>query len=286
MITIKLRGGLGNQMFQYALYCSMAEQNIDVCLDDYSSFNEKERPEHAGFGLSVFNAEYKRYKPNSMPDWVTSNDNLLHKIIRRLRFLQLPLPLYIEKSPSVYDAGVFNLKNKYIEGYWQSEKYFEGIKPHILTKFTYKGEWSSDNIKYRDSMNSSNSVSVHVRRGDYLQTSRYSNICTSDYYKTAIKYVKDHVVNPTFFIFSNDIDWCENFFDKTDNVVFVKGNDGTKAVFDMLLMSKCKHHIIANSSFSWWGAWLSPHEGITIAPNKWDNLCITPDIWCKNWIRI
>ena len=114
------------------------------------------------------------------------------------------------------------------------------------------------------------SVGIHVRRGDYLNIPLYSGICDLPYYTRAIEYIKSKSKNPKFYIFSNDMEWCKINL-PVENAVFVEANTGINSIFDMILLSSCKYNIIANSSFSWWGAWLNKNKKAVIAPTKWYN---------------
>lgn len=283
MKTIKLCGGLGNQMFQYALYKAFVKRNMDVCIDDVTYYDIENKSPHLANHLDIFKGKYQS---------VTNHNSILRllSIERFLHRLHLPIDLVSkcsDKAPSVFDDAVFYTDAKYISGYWQSEKYFTEIATELKDDLEYIGEWSESNLAYRERILTSNSVSVHIRRGDYLTLSDvYGGICTEDYYKKSIEYIKDKETNPIFFIFTNDIEWCKLFFDGHEEVVFVQGNEVEHSYMDMILMTYCKHHIIANSSFSWWGAWLSKHKGITIAPSRWLNNRETPDIWCDGWIKL
>lgn len=286
MITVKLIGGLGNQMFQYALYRALELKGREVCLDDYTYFNRQSPPPHLVYHLDIFGLKYRKMDPDKMPAFLIDPKSLLFRVAHKYN---CGLRYYFEKEASKFDPDVFSPRNanKYFEGYWQTDKYFEEYKKELKKDFSYIGEWSEDNLQYRKMMENSNSVSLHIRRGDYLKIAHaVGNICTEEYYRNAIQYIKQQIEKPSFFIFSNDLEWCKSFFNDNDNVVFVEGNDVEHSYMDMILMTFCKHHVIANSSFSWWGAWLAPEGGITIAPSKWYQKASTPDIWCKDWIKM
>ena len=143
-----------------------------------------------------------------------------------------------------------------------------------------------ENIKIASEIKNSESVSLHVRRGDYLNEPMFNGICDVKYYDLAMQKIKHMVDSPVWFIFSNDISWCRKHFTQ-ENVIFVDNNSGENSYRDMQLMSLCKHHIIANSSFSWWGAWLGEQQdAITIAPRRWIKEGQSSDIICHNWITI
>ena len=285
MITVKLKGGLGNQMFQYALYRAFDLRGEIACIDDFTYFNRQSPPPHLVYHLDIFNLKYRKMDPTKMPSYIVNPNSLLFRVFHKYG---CGPSLFFEKSASKYDATVFDErnKNKYFEGYWQTERYFVDFKETIKKDFQYVGEWTPENKKYREMMQNSNSVCIHIRRGDYLKHSAYTGICTEHYYKHAIDYIKSQVSTPRFFVFSNDLEWCKSIFGKEDNVVYIEGNDVEHSYMDMILMTFCKHHVIANSSFSWWGAWLGPEGGITVAPFKWSQTDDATDIWCKGWLKM
>lgn len=145
------------------------------------------------------------------------------------------------------------------------------------------------NLELAKLITAKESVSLHIRRGDYLtaENSIFQNICTPTYYKNAVSYMNSNVVNPYYFIFSNDIEWCKNNLN-LDNITFVDWNIGVNSYKDMQLMSLCKHNIIANSSFSWWGAWLNNNPNkVVCVPKRWYNNKATVYGECPDsWVRI
>jgi len=143
------------------------------------------------------------------------------------------------------------------------------------------------NIRLLESMKNRNTVSIHVRRGDYIEHPTLGGVCNLKYYLNSIKYIKANVQDPFFIIFSNDIAWCKDSLD-LDNSVYVDWNTGTSSFKDMQLMSLCKNNIIANSSFSWWGAWLNDNNNkIIVCPNKWLNdKNIGIDVMPPQWHRV
>ena len=174
------------------------------------------------------------------------------------------------------------LRKGFVNGYWQSEKYFESIEDIIRNVFTFP-EASEQNKAIAREMAASTSVSIHVRRGDYL---RYfpNNVLDEAYYGPAMAYFTERFKDVHFFIFSNDISWCREHL-SAERISFVDWNTGKDSPYDMWLMTQCKHNIIANSSFSWWGAWLNNNpEKIVIAPGRWFDEFSTPDIYCKDWV--
>ena len=172
-----------------------------------------------------------------------------------------------EKRSSYFDASVFKNDDVYLDGYWQNELYFSDIREELLRDLTSISSMSELGVVYMEGIKKSNSVSLHVRRGNYLNLKNF-NVLDIDYYMKAVEYIRKNVEKPTFYIFSDDLEWCKNSLGFLDNCIFV---DSTKTeIDDLKLMSFCKHNIIANSSFSWWGAWLNQNcKKTVIAPKDW-----------------
>jgi len=292
MIMLNIIGGLGNQMFQYAAGKALAlkiGQDLMVDIAEFSGYQL-----HHGFELNRLfncNAEIASHKDVS---------NILgwQALKFAQRFLKKPqLKLFRRQSfvvePHYHHWPMLNeIKgNAYLLGYWQSEKYFADYSEEIRQAFTFKLSLSMENSKIADQILNVNAISLHVRRGDYVSDSKNSfiGVCSLDYYQNAISYIKSIVDSPVFYIFSDDINWVKAHIVLDSPAVFVSHNQGAESYNDMRLMSMCKHHIIANSSFSWWGAWLNAHpEKIVIAPKKWfaSDQFDTSDLLPSSWIRI
>ena len=286
MLIVGVFHGLGNQMFQYAFYLSLKLKGYDVYLDNKLEWLGYKKA-HNGYELdkvfninNVFISEEKRkyYK-----GWSGILGKIQRKLIKNDK-------LYIKRSPIEdnikYYPEVFNFNNKLLISGWQSEKYFYDIKKDIKNAFCFKQTLDDKNLKLAKEMKKENSISVHIRRGDYLKDKYFYGVCDKNYYDKAIKYFLSKNEKSKVYFFSNDMDWCrKNFCD--ERFYFVEGNVGTNSYKDMQLMSCCKHNIIANSTFSWWGAWLNNNKNkIVIAPNKWFNsvegTCdIIPETWKK-----
>jgi len=179
----------------------------------------------------------------------------------------------------------------YLAGYWQSEKYFQDAEPIIREDFTFKIPMASRNEQIAEKIAQANAISLHVRRGDYVNnphTKATHGICSPDYYRDAIGYMAKQIENPHFFIFSDDMPWVRSQMKLDFPCYYIEHNSGAESYNDMRLMSMCQHHIIANSSFSWWGAWLNPYPNkIVIAPRKWfANNSDTDDLIPPGWIRL
>ncbi len=264
MIIFELSGGLGNQMFQVAVAHSyqLRFPNIEIVID-VSQFNNNIRK----LELDKFFYIKENFLFINQP---ILSDNL---IIRNFSNL-LGNKIFIESNPFIFDEKLFKCKDgKKIRGYFQSEKYFSGIRDEIIKifKFPILALASiAENIK---AIQECNSVSLHVRRGDYISNksaNAYHGVLSLDYYKQAAAKINYIVQEPHYFIFSDDTNWVKSNLNFVPSATFVDINKGDNSYLDMYLMSQCKHNIIANSSFSWWGAWLNQNEEkIVIAPQKW-----------------
>lgn len=268
---VRIMGGLGNQMFQYAFFKSMQEKGLEtfINIDDL----EKEKK---GFELSTVFPEVRFQLDRNHKFDAYKNSLSYHE-------------LFCENEHGVYDRSVYTHSDASFLGYWQSEKYFRDISDQIRNDFRFDIKDKSLVQLAEKITGMPGAVSVHVRRGDYLDVPEmYCGICTSEYYNRAIQYMTDHIEEPQFVFFSDDLQWVhENLF--IENAVYVEASmfDSYSNWYDMYLMTCCKHNIIANSSFSWWGAWLNNNEKkIVVAPDKWLNNENTIDIWCEGWVRI
>lgn len=281
---IRISGGLGNQMFQYAFFLSLKKQFETQVDTSWYNYND----DHNGL-------ELMKWFPVSFPvapvEMCEKYGCCKHDVFHKIYYKLLPKNTYYrqgDKESITYDENVYNEKYVYIDGYFQSEKYFDECQNEIRKTFKFSVQnLSEDNKSLLSEIEKHNTVSIHIRRGDYINLSKYKGICDYEYYRKAIRYISDRVDNPRFIVFSNDMKWCRRNFD--NKYIYVDWNQGKDSYIDMYLMSKCKHNIIANSSFSWWGAWLNTHgeKSITIAPKKWLNtvdeseMDIIPDRWVK-----
>lgn len=185
----------------------------------------------------------------------------------------------LNKFRLIRDSGALNSelfhldtkRNYYLEGQWGNEKYFENAKDQVRKHLTFKLPLDPVNENLAREIRSANSVSVHIRRGDYIGNSSFIDLCIGDYYPDAFQYITRNVENPVFYIFSDNAGWCRQNLKwlKDYQHIFVMGNKGNENYKDMQLMSLCRYNIIANSTFSWWGAWLNRNaEKIVICPQK------------------
>lgn len=282
--VVQMTGGLGNQMFQYALYQKLKAQGKTAKLEDESGYRDAgTREKHL---QKAFDITYERPTVAEMQLLTDSSLKFLNRVRRKL--FGRKSKSYVEKQFN-YDANVFAQEAAYYEGCWQTEKYFKDIESKLREEFTFRCEIPEESRRFLDRIENCNAVSVHIRRGDYLNEAQqkvYGGICTDSYYERAVSMVKEKVPDARFFIFTNDPVWAKAHMTGEEFEV-VDCNDESAGYLDMLLMSHCKHHIIANSSFSWWGAWLNPHaDKIVVAPSKWLNDRDCSDIYTVGMLAI
>ena len=288
MKIVKILGGLGNQMFQYAFYISLrAKYPNDRIKVDCSYF--KGYPLHNGLEIQrIFELELEQasFAELTSVTWPLYNYRL-YQLGKRI--LPIRKTHYFEMSNSNFDDNILK-KECYLDGYWQNECYFENCRDTIRKIYHFILPLNLKNYDIKEEVKSVNSVGLHVRRGDYLKHKMYMGICEKDYYIAAIKYIRQHIDNPCFFVFSNDIEWCKGNINNAMNdcsVKYIDWNVNEQSYIDMQLMSECKHNIIANSSFSWWGAWLNNNPNkIIVSPKKWLNSNLKNSPQCPDWILI
>ena len=291
---IFLQGGLGNQMFQYAFYLAQKNKAISVKCDISMILHQNQ---HNGYELErlfgiYLSADQKVFLLlRSMYYCTVNKQKLIYRIAMNM-LKKMKYKLFMDIIPSVYIPTLLEPDGKrlFLLGYWQTEYYFSDIRNEILHVFHFNETLLSSNTEIMKSdIMSCESVSIHVRRGDYLSEENkdmYGGICTAEYYQKAINLILEKLQTPIFYVFSNDMDWVRKNLD-VPNPVFVDFNQGVDSWQDMFLMSQCKHNIIANSSFSWWGAWLNQNPTkIVISPSRFINSNYPSDIIPEAWIRL
>lgn len=285
MKVIKAFGGLGNQMFQYAFYLYVKENNSDTVFDvrDYDIHSY-----HSGFELTeIFGITAERLSDREIKSISLKQENLLVRALRRYCGLRL------SKNTEVYENKEYTFvpfrafySDVVLRGNWQDVNYILPVEEKVRTAFEFPRIVSDKNTEVKELIQSCNSVSIHVRRGDYLMTSNLGGVVGAQYYRGAIEYIIKNVISPVFFIFSDDIEWCKTEFNDLCPI-FIDWNKGNQSYIDMQLISLCKHNIIANSSFSWWGAWLNQNPGkIVIMPQQWDTECKENKLVWNGWQTI
>jgi hypothetical protein len=274
MITVRLKGGLGNQMFQYALGRVLAIKNsAELKLDtSFLSLNFKSITKRT-YNLDVFNIKAE-----------ITHSSYLISILRRI------FKSRGQEKSFQFDKNILSIGGEaYLDGYWQSPKYFERLEDMLKKDFILKNPLTHNTKILAEEIKNSNSLCVHVRRGDYVGNKNHE-VTDKDYYTRGIEYIKNHTQIDKIYVFSDDINWCRNNLSFEFPVMFVDNNyAGIYGEEHMYLMSKCKNFIIANSSFSWWGAWLSEYKDkIIVCPKQWfpDASVSTNDLIPESWVRI
>lgn len=294
MNIIRMTGGLGNQMFQYALYLKLKKLGRQVKMDDVTEYENRDaRP----IMLWCFDLSYSRASGEEINRLTDGFLKLSHRIRRKL-FGRRSLE-YQEQSCN-FDEQVLLREPAYLTGYFQSERYFKDIEKQVREAFSFSDKiWKEADAKtaekirdFQRQIDHSLSVSVHIRRGDYTENEAvYGYICTDAYYKKAVELIREKYPGACFFVFSNEPEWAgkwirDQYGEETEFTV-IEGTDENTGYLDLFLMSRCRHHILANSSFSWWGAWLNPNADKTvIAPSKWFNNQECRDIYTDEMLKI
>lgn len=281
MIIIQMAGGLGNQMFQYALYRQLISMGKIVKMDDEAGFKEDEQrnPALAPFGIT--------YERASRREIIRMTDASMFPPARiRRKLFGRHSHSYFEEN-KLFQAKVFDWDNVYLEGYWQSEKYFSNVAEILKKEFRLKsiGGLSVQAEERLREIEQTQAVSIHIRRGDYLLPQNqvlFGDICTERYYEKAMKTIADRYPDVTFYLFTNDSEWAEKWIEKPYLIVPVEWAEAKD--YELLtLMSRCKHNILANSSFSWWASYLNENpDKMVIAPDKWLNGWDCSDIYRKD----
>jgi hypothetical protein len=309
MIVVELMGGLGNQMFQYALGRHLAEKyQTELKLDLRFLLDRTPRKSSVfrDYDLSIFPIEQ---------NFLTEGEAALLLNGKS----EKPFQVVKEKKIYYFDAEVLKSPdNIYLRGFWQNEKYFKDIEDIIRKEFVFQQDWDSETNALAEHIKAVSAVCLNVRRGDYVSiptARKWHGLCGPDYYQEAVFFTSEKVVDPQFFIFSDDITWCKrHFICHNSNLrimlfkqtfshfgilnkrfcrisyptAFLSKKHGQNKFRDFYLMSLCKHFIIPNSTFGWWAAWLCPNpDKIVIAPKKWvraaniDASDVTPSSWLR-----
>jgi len=292
MIVVRLNGGLGNQMFQFAAAFALSRRLGVECRADLSSFQRGIRryeldcftgpPGIAGDKDIPLSSRLTRFR---VPSVLARN---LGAALDRMKIFHQESSAAFIFNPKVCELS----DNTYLDGYFQSEKYFSHIEREIRRIYMFRNSSDVTNEKMLDEIRATQAVSVHVRRGDYISnatTNRYHGTCSVEYYSKACRMLAERASDLRFFIFSDDSSWAEENIKPPARTVYVGHNKSAADYEDMRLMSNCRHHVIANSSFSWWAAWLNPSpEKIVIAPKRWvaDTNVPTSDVLPDKWIAL
>ena len=290
MIIIKIFGGLGNQMFQYAFGKYLSKRNdVDLLLDISYFRNQSLRK----FELNHLNVKNLQFAEESQIRIVRKESNPISFLFRKLNTAVSPYYKWsvIEQMNFDFDPNYLKVEAPaYVSGYWHSENYFLGIADLIRSEFDYIKDLAPYAQSISNQIGTGTSCSIHIRRGDYVNDANtyvVHGVCSMDYYLRAIAAINAQFKDVTFFVFTDDIPWVKtsSLFNNT-NFTIVENTDNHFE--DFKLMSKCSHHIIANSSFSWWAAYLGDFPSkVVISPSKWfknklaDRISITPKTWIQ-----
>lgn len=277
MIIIKVKGRMGNQLFQYALYRKFEVMGKEVYIDNSVYFQEncpwQYELDMMGFTPRV--ADKKDIKR------LAGGENVWNKAWRRLGLKST----YYCQTDSAYHKEILERDNIYLNGYWQSEQYFGDIRTQLLAGIKYSIERIEKNKEFYDNIENTESVCVTIRRGDYLSNPEVKKkyfVCDKVYFESGMEKISRLVKEPVFFAFSDDIDWVRENVTFPGKVYFESGND--PVCEKLRLMSACKHFVISNSSFSWWAQYLSVNEKkIVYAPRQWYADGRKTDIYQENW---
>lgn len=289
MKIVNIIGGLGNQMFQYALYKALQKkfptEDVKIWTGAFRGYGKHNAYElERVFGLKTEAASTAEMMHIAYP--------YVHYRLWQAGFHLLPQrrTMFKEQVFGHYYADVLERQGDcYYDGYWQNEKYFSDIRTELLKTFV-PTDIDEKNAETARQLATSNSVAIHVRHGDFLKLPVYRDICGLDYYQQAIAEIQHRTQVDTFCIFSNDMDWCrEQIVPLLKGTAYIAAdwNTGEKSYLDLYLMSQCRHNIIAHSSFSWWGAWLNQHnDKLVIGPRKWNNLKTSDFELSPEWFKI
>jgi hypothetical protein len=283
-VVTRLLGGLGNQLFQYATARALAARSGLPLKLDLSAL-QGHRPQR--YGLAPFAIAATEATPDEIRG-LRRGPDLLLRIAPRLAGRHVLVERHFHFDPTVLRVR----GPAYLSGYWQSERYFADADARIRAELVVKAAPADQNEATLRAIRSRESVAVHVRRGDYVsnpRTHRIHGTCSLDYYQRAIAEIRQRVKEPHLFVFSDDGAWARRHLDTPLPVTFVDHNGPDRGHEDLRLMAACRHHVIANSSFSWWGAWLARHPGQhVIAPARWFAAARhrTSDLYPDGWTRI
>jgi hypothetical protein len=289
MDVIVIFNGIGNQMSQYAFYLQKRKINSSTYLISTCR-------EHNGLEIdSVFDIGWNERFINKCLD-------ILFKLLMTRRFKIFTNPLkFLLKGVGcrvILENFNYDFNSDYLKpskgitfyvGGWHNEKYFINVKSQVVSGFSFSKEIDELSLAIAKEMSLNESVAMHVRRGDYLSEANinlFGKVCTKSYFEKAITVIDDQIKSPHYYIFSNDIDWVKQNF-KLENVTYVTHNTGENSWRDIFLMTNSKYNIIANSSFSWWGAWLNKNEfNKVVSPAKFLNDDTVSDIYPSHWTKI
>jgi hypothetical protein len=291
VIISRLEGGLGNQMFQYAAGLRLATARNTRLKLDLSGLDDPTIRTPRSYELDAFAVTAELASPSDIEPIMARSGGLIGGLAARWP-RDRSRPATVERT-FCFDPQVLLLPDGVcLRGYWQSERYFEDVSDLVREELTFRASAVGRNAETLKEIAACNSVSLHVRRGDYMtDPAVYAmhGVCSIDYYHHAVDHIRERVANPTFYLFSDEPEWVRENLDLGGSVRLVDHNGPEDGSEDLRLMSRCAHHIIANSTFSWWGAWLNPGpDKIVIAPKRWfaDDSLDTSDLLPASWVKL
>jgi Glycosyl transferase family 11. len=289
MVIAQIRSGLGNQMFQYAFAKRLSIVNDAELRLDLSQYGDRQL---RAYELNNFAISAGRLR---------IGERCLARVARSKRFsaarrfseqmLGGPVTELYDRQTG-FDSEAFGARgNLYLEGFWQSWKYFADIRPILLKEFDVLLAYESSDKRILEEIDKTSSVCLHIRRGDYVsdsQTSKLFGVCSPDYYHRSIAYIREHIPMPKFFVFSDELGWAKKTFGEHEDFRYIAHNDSCSPAYDFRLMKRCKHFILSNSTFGWWAAWLSEFPGkLVIAPKSWyKSTWTTDDLIPAEWLTL
>lgn len=297
MVIANLIGGLGNQMFQYAAGRSLASRcgaELKLDISGFEVYQKNEQLDYRQYMLGNFCIS-ERFVSDGDKQLFNFNKPCKNKFQLYLKkvFLSARTATYFKERQFHYDEAFELLDgNVYLEGHWNSEKYFKSVADQVRHDFKLKHPPSSPNAALLEKIRQCHSVAVHVRRGDYVtnvKASQVHGVCDLVYYRKCVDYLTAKIDRPHFFVFSDDHEWVRENFKIDSPLTIVDHNGPMESHEDLRLMSHCEHQIIANSTLSWWGAWLNDqHHKMVLAPRRWfsSNKYNTKDLIPADWVTL
>lgn len=293
MVIVKLHGGMANQMFPYAAARRLAhvlDTELKLDVTGFSAYHERRDLDFRKYALGVFDIQ-ENFATGEEIEWLTTREkNALETIFCRKAGRPRS---YVRERYYHFDPEIMELRGDvYLDGNWNSPRYFEDVAPLIRKEFSFRQPPAGKNVELLEMIEAVVAVSIHVRRGDYVSNPKVHTIygcCGLDYYRRAIEFIAEKVPSSHFFAFSDDPEWVRANLCFDWPLTIVDCNGPLDAHEDLRLMSRCRHHIIANSGFSWWGAWLNPDPSkIVLAPRQWfqSQKYDAKDVVPTEWVRV
>lgn len=291
MILARLQGGLGNQLFQYAAGRRLAHVRGAKLRLDVSALDDPRLRKPRRYELEALNVATEVAGADDLARVRREPKGLVERVRERLAGGGNGFRV-VREAHFHFDPAVLDLPDDvYLDGYWQSARYFADVADRIRREVTPKAPLTGRNAELAKEIEGCHAVSVHVRRGDYLTDPAVlamHGVCGPEYYEMALAHVGERVAEPVFFVFGDDADWARRSVRAPGRMVIVDHNGPEHPAEDLRLMALCRHHVIANSTFSWWGAWLNPRpDKIVVAPERWfgSDRWDTRDLIPAEWVR-